>query len=65
MNKIQKPKPKIEKPVKNNTEGEKSEDVLSSSSTGEESSTKKEGSENPDGSATDTADPEAAAHDEL
>lgn len=65
MNKIQKPKPKIEKPVKNNTDGEKSENGSNSSSTSDESSTKKEDSESPDGSATDTADTEADAHDEL
>ncbi|KMT10041.1 hypothetical protein BVRB_5g122530 [Beta vulgaris subsp. vulgaris] len=66
LNRIPKPKPKVEKPVKNDTDSENAENASKSkSSTGEESSTDKEAPEGSDGSATDNADPEAADHDEL
>lgn len=66
INRIPKPRPKVEKPVKNDTDSEKAENVSNSTSgTGEESSTNKEASDNSDGSATDNADPDAESHDEL
>ncbi|XP_021768679.1 heat shock 70 kDa protein 17-like [Chenopodium quinoa] len=65
VNRIPKPRPKVEKPVKNDTNTEKAEkDSNSTSGTSEESSTK-EDPETSDGSATDNADPESGSHDEL
>ncbi|XP_021769992.1 heat shock 70 kDa protein 17-like [Chenopodium quinoa] len=65
VNRIPKPRPKVEKPAKNDTNTEKAEkDSNSTSGTSEESSTK-ENPETSDGSATDNADPESRSHDEL
>lgn len=66
VNRIPKPKPKVEKPVKNVTVGEKtdgSSDPTPGSS--EDSSTNKEAQGSTDGSATVNGDPDAASHDEL
>ena len=66
MNRIPKPKPKIEKPVKNNTDNKETESSTDSNpQSSEHSSTKKQTPERTDGSDTDKADPDAESHDEL
>ncbi|KAK4834705.1 hypothetical protein QYF36_027116 [Acer negundo] len=61
INKIPKPKPKVEKPVKNETESS-GEKVKDSNTTSEENTSE---NDKPTGESDDKVDPEAEAHDEL
>lgn len=62
MNRIPKPKPKIEKPVNNNTDNKETESFTDSNpQSGEDSSTKKQTPERTDGSDTDDVE----SRDEL
>lgn len=65
VDRIPKPKPKVTKPVKNNTNGEKAEDASSSStpSSSEDNSSKE--TENSDESGSGNAESQAPTHDEL
>ncbi|KAK3227333.1 hypothetical protein Dsin_007195 [Dipteronia sinensis] len=65
INKIPKPKPKVEKPLKNETEtsGEKVKDSNTTSEENTSENDKPTGES--DGSANDKVDPEPEAHDEL
>ncbi|KAL5808288.1 hypothetical protein ACOSQ3_028979 [Xanthoceras sorbifolium] len=65
INKIPKPKPKVEKPVKNETETS-GENVKDSKSTSDENTSQNDKpTGESDGSANDKVDPEPKVHDEL
>ncbi|XP_042519947.1 heat shock 70 kDa protein 17-like [Macadamia integrifolia] len=66
INRIPKPKPKVEKPKKNESESGGEETASTSSSTSEETSTQTDQPEgDPAGSPSDKVEPETEVHDEL
>ncbi|CAK9136008.1 unnamed protein product [Ilex paraguariensis] len=65
VDRIPKPKPKVEKPTKNETESNGDKENTSSSTSEETSSQNDQTSGNSDGSVDDKADPEPEVHDEL
>lgn len=66
VDRIPKPKPKVTKPVKNNTNGEKAEDASSSSTPSSSEDNSSKGTENSEESGSGNAEPsQAPTHDEL